>query len=78
MPKNENIAKTVIACSITNGSKLIVGVYDQHGVVDVDDALIFEMQDKIASTIADNSSPGIMPEIYCVNIEGKLVLVIEV
>ena len=39
---------------------------------------LFELQDKIASIIADNCSPGIMPEIYSVNIESKLVLVIEV
>jgi ATP-dependent DNA helicase RecG len=36
------------------------------------------LQDKIASIIVDNCSPGIMPEIYSVNIENKLVLVIEV
>lgn len=78
LPKNESIAKTVIAFSNTSGGKLIVGVNDERVVVGVDDALIFEMQDKIASIIADNCSPGIMPEIYSVNVESKLVLVIEV
>nr|WP_321355598.1 RNA-binding domain-containing protein [uncultured Draconibacterium sp.] len=77
-PKNENIAKTVIAFSNTGGGKLIIGVNDEREIVGVDDTLIFEMQDKIASIIADNCSPGIMPEIYNVNIEGKIVLVIEV
>lgn len=78
LPKNENIAKTVIAFSNTGGGKLVFGVNDKREIVGVDDALIFEMQDKIASIIADNCSPGIMPEIYNVNIEGKIVLVIEV
>ncbi|MBN2598402.1 MAG: putative DNA binding domain-containing protein [Marinifilaceae bacterium] len=78
LPKNESIAKTVIAFSNTGGGKLIVGVNDKREVVGIDDTLIFEMQDKIASIIADNCSPGIMPEIYNVNSDGKLVLVIEV
>jgi ATP-dependent DNA helicase RecG len=78
LPKNENIAKTVIAFSNTCGGKLIIGVNDELMVVGVDDALIFEMQDKIASIIADNCSPGIIPEIYNVNIEGKVVMIVEV
>jgi ATP-dependent DNA helicase RecG len=78
LPKNENIAKTIIAFSNTSGGKLVIGVNDKRKVVGVNDAVIFEMQDKIASIIADNCSPDILPEIYSVNIEGKLVLVIEV
>jgi ATP-dependent DNA helicase RecG len=78
LPKNENIAKTVIAFSNTSGGKLIIGVNDKREIIGIDDAELFETQDKIASIIADNCSPGIMPEIYSVNIENKLVLVIEV
>ncbi len=77
LPKNEIIAKTAIAFSNTSGGKLILGVNDQREIIGIDDALMFEMQDKIASIIADNYSPRIIPEIYSVNIEGKLVLVIE-
>lgn len=77
-PKNESIAKTIIAFSNTSGGKLIVGVNDAREIIGIDDSLVFEMQDKVASIIADNCSPGILPEIYCVNIQGKLVLVIEV
>lgn len=78
LPKNEKIAKTVIAFSNTSGGKLIIGVNDERKIVGIDGAQLFETQDKIASIIADNCSPGIMPEIYSVNIENKLVLVIEV
>jgi ATP-dependent DNA helicase RecG len=78
LPKNESIAKTVIAFSNTSGGKLIFGVNDEREIIGINDEMLFEMQDKIASIIADNCSPGIMPEIYSVNIENKLVLVIEV
>ena len=78
LPKNENVAKTIIAFSNTAGGKLVIGVDDNHEIIGVDDSLVFNMQDKIASIIADNCSPAIIPEIYNINIGGKLILVIEV
>lgn len=78
LPKNENIAKTVIAFSNTSGGKLIIGVNDNREITGINDNELFNIQDKIASVIADNCSPGIMPEIYSVNVEGKLLLVIEI
>ena len=78
LPKNDAIAKTVIAFSNTSGGKLIIGVNDNREVIGINDIELFDLQDKIASIITDNCSPGIMPEIYSVNIEGKVVLVIEV
>jgi len=78
LPKNANIAKTVVAFSNTAGGKLIIGVNDEREIVGIDDIALFEIQDKIASIISDHCSPNILPEIYSVNIENKLVLVIEV
>lgn len=78
LPKSEGIAKTVIAFSNTSGGKLIIGINDKREVVGIDDTDLFDIQDKISSIIANNCSPGIMPEMYSVNIEDKLVLVIEV
>ena len=78
LPKNANIAKTVIAFSNTAGGKLIIGVNDKREIVGIEDIALFEIQDKIASIISDQCSPNILPEIYSVNIENKLVLVIEV
>ena len=78
LPKNSNIAKTVIAFSNTTGGKLIIGVNDEREILGIEDIALFEIQDKIASIISDQCSPNIIPEIYSVNIENKLVLVIEV
>nr|WP_319272552.1 RNA-binding domain-containing protein [uncultured Draconibacterium sp.] len=78
LPKSEGIAKTVIAFSNTSGGKLIIGVNDKQEIIGIDDTDLFDMQDRIASIISDNCSPGINPEIYSVNIQNKLVLVIEV
>ena len=78
LPKNESIVKTIIAFSNTSGGKLIVGVNDNREIVGIDDKNIFELQDKIASLIFDSCYPNILPEIYTLNVEGKLLLVIEV
>jgi len=78
LPKNDSIAKTAIAFSNTSGGKLIIGVNDAREIVGIDDKNIYELQDKIASIIFDNCTPNILPEIYTLNIDGKLLLVIEV
>jgi len=78
LPKSEGIAKTVIAFSNTSGGKLIIGVNDKREIIGIDDTELFDMQDRIASIISDNCSPVINPELYSVNIQNKLVLVIEV
>ena len=68
----------MVAFSNTAGGKLIVGVNDNREIVGVEGTRIFEIQDKIASIVSDNCHPQILPEIYTVNIDGKLVLVVDV
>jgi len=78
LPKNESIVKTIVSFSNTSGGKLIIGVSDNREIVGVDDEEIFELQDRLSSLIFDRCYPNILPEIYTQNIEGKLLLVIEV
>ncbi len=78
MPNNSSIAKTVIAFSNTSGGKLIIGIRDDKEIVGILDENIFALQDKIISLIVDSCHPNILPEIYTVNVEGKLLLVIEI
>ncbi|MEI7424397.1 MAG: ATP-binding protein [Prolixibacteraceae bacterium] len=56
LPKNEIIAKTVIAFSNTSGGKLIIGVNDNRKITGINDNELFDIQDNIASVIADNCS----------------------
>lgn len=77
-PSNSAIAKTVISFANTSGGKLVIGVADDNTIVGIDDKNIFELKDKIASIIYDSCYPNILPEIYTVTVEDKLLLVIEV
>ena len=78
IPSNEAVAKTVVAFSNTSGGKLIIGVNDDLSIAGVNEEKIFHMEEKIASVISDMCYPNILPEIYTLNVSGKLLLVIEV
>jgi len=78
LPKNDAIVKTIIAFSNTAGGRLIIGVGDDREIVGVDDGDIFELKDRVSSLIFDSCHPNILPEIYTLNIEEKLLLVVEV
>jgi len=78
LPKNESIVKTIISFSNTSGGKLIIGVTDNRKIVGISEDNIFELQDRLTSLIFDRCYPNILPEIYTQNIDGKLLLVIEV
>lgn len=78
LPTHKNIAKSIVAFSNTSGGKLIIGIDDDKNIVGIKEENIFELQDKIASIIYDSCSPNIIPEIYTLNVDNKLLLVIEV
>ena len=78
LPSNEKIAKTVIAFANTAGGKLVIGVDDNLNIVGVNEDKIFDYEEKISSIISDMCYPNILPEIYAQNIDGKVVLVVEV
>ena len=78
LPSNEKLAKTIIAFSNTSGGKLVIGVNDNREIVGIDEDKIFEYEEKISSIINDLCYPTILPEIYAQNIDGKVVLVVEV
>jgi len=78
LPSNESIAKTVIAFSNTAGGKLVIVISDDLKIIGIDDNNLFEIKDKIASIVYDSCYPNILPEIYTLTIQDKLLLVIEV
>jgi ATP-dependent DNA helicase RecG len=78
LPQHDQIAKTIVAFANTSGGKLIVGVADDLTIVGVTEEDVFALQDRISSMIFDRCYPAILPEIYSANLQGHLVLVVEV
>ena len=69
------IMKTLVAFANTAGGKLIIGIEDDKKLVGVDDPL--EMEERIASTIADSIAPHLVPSIEMITVKGKTLIVIE-
>ncbi|MEO1396577.1 MAG: RNA-binding domain-containing protein [Cyanobacteria bacterium J06634_5] len=78
LPQHNQIAKTVVAFANTSGGKLVIGVDDDRQIVGLDEEDILSLQDKVASIVFDRCYPAILPEIYSANLQGTLVLVVEV
>jgi len=78
LPKNDSIAKTIIAFANTAGGRLIIGVNDSLKVVGIDEDSIFQTQEKLSSLIYDLCHPNIIPEIYTIRVESKTILVVEI
>jgi len=78
LPSAVNLAKTVIAFSNTGGGKLVIGVNDKREIAGIKENKVFDLQEKVSSIIYDMCYPNILPEIYTVNIDGKILLVIEI
>lgn len=78
LPKYEQIAKTLVAFANTSGGRLLVGVADNGEIIGIDEQHIFELKDKIFSSLYEKITPSIAPNIYTVNINSLLILVIEI
>ncbi|WP_027389018.1 RNA-binding domain-containing protein [Chrysiogenes arsenatis] len=78
LPRHEQIVQTAIAFANTAGGKLVLGVDDQRNVIGIAEENIFTLQDQITAIIMDRCYPPLLPEIYITNIDGKLVLVVEI
>ncbi len=76
---SEKYIKTVIAFANYQGGKLLFGVEDKtRKIVGVDDAVLFQMMDRISNAITDACEPQIVPEIEPYTIDGKTVIVVTV
>ena len=78
MIEHKKIAKTIVAFSNTSGGKFLVGVADNKSIVGVDPAIAQDVIDSITNIIDDICAPQIRPSIYMENVDGKIIIVVEV
>jgi ATP-dependent DNA helicase RecG len=78
LPQHGQIAQTAIAFANTSGGKLVIGVDDERQIVGIAEEQIFSLQDQITAIITDRCYPPILPETYTANVDGKLLLVVEI
>lgn len=78
LPRGDQIATTIVAFANTSDGRLVIGVDDKRQIIGIGEQDTFAMKDQIASLIFDRCHPPILPEIYTTNLQGRLVLVIQV
>ncbi len=71
--------KTVVAFANGRGGRLLFGVEDGTGVVKgIDRATVQREMDILADTIANLCTPRISPKLMLANVDGKVVIVVDV
>ncbi len=79
LPAKANISKTIIAFANDAGGVLFIGIKDKpRKVVGVPEDKLMELEEVISNIIFDNCYPIISPDISVINIDGLLVLKVEV
>ena len=80
LPKNsEKYIKTVIAYANTQGGKLFFGVADEtREIVGINEDVLFQVMDSIATAVSDSCEPQIIPEIEPYTIDSKTIIVVTV
>ena len=78
-PKNDRIARTVIAFANGAGGRIVFGVRNEpREIIGLQDSEIFRLEERVANHIFDLCAPTIIPEIYIQDVAGKSLLVVEI
>jgi ATP-dependent DNA helicase RecG len=78
-PKGEQVARTVVAFANGAGGKIIFGVRDApREIIGIPEDELFPMEARITSSIFDQCTPAIAPEVYIQSASGKTLLVVEI
>lgn len=79
MPKKVDLNKTVVAFANDAGGILILGIKDKpRTVVGIPEEELFELEEKISTSIHDTCAPVILPDISFMKVEGKHILVVKI
>ena len=79
LPKDhKKYIKTAVAFSNSFGGRILFGVTDEREIVGLPDDTLYKTKDIITDSIYNSCHPTIVPDIYCVSLSGKNVLVVEV
>ncbi len=70
--------KTAVAFSNSFGGRILFGVTDDREIIGLPDDTLYLTKDMITDSIYKACHPVIVPDVYCVSVSGKNVLVVEI
>ena len=79
LPKDhKKYIKTAVAFSNSFGGRILFGVTDDREIIGLPDDTLYSTKDIITDSIYQACNPVIVPDVYCVSVSGKNVLVVEI
>jgi len=79
LPAHSDLNKTAVAFANDAGGEIYIGIKDDpREIIGLDESLLIKYEEQISSSIHDNCSPAIMPEIYFLRHEDKHILVVKI
>ncbi len=79
LPKGDQLARTAVSFANGAGGKIVFGVKDSpREFIGIADDQLFDMEERINSSIFDQCAPTIVPEVYLQSAAEKTLLVVEI
>lgn len=78
MPKNSDLAKTVVAFANDAGGEIIIGVDDRHRAVGVPEEALPQIEAQLSNMIYDRCYPTVLPDISFLSAGGRSLVRVRV
>ncbi len=78
LPKNSDLAKTVVAFANDAGGEIIIGVDDRHRAVGVPEEELPQIEEQLSNMIYDRCYPPVLPDISFLSTGGRSLVRVRV
>lgn len=78
IPANDQIIKTIVGFCNLYGGKLIIGIDNDGTIIGLEEEEIQKTLEYLNLAVYQASMPPIIPNIYTQNIEGRIIIIIEI
>ena len=78
LPKNSDLAKTVVAFANDAGGEIFIGIDDRHRPVGVPEAELPQIEEQLGNMIYDRCYPSVLPDISFISVGGHSVVRVRI
>ena len=78
LPKNSDLAKTVVAFANDAGGEIFIGFDDRHRPVGVPEAELPQIEEHLSNMIYDRCYPSVLPDISFISVGGHSVVRVRI
>lgn len=78
LPKNSDLAKTVVAFANDAGGEIFIGIDDHHRPVGMPEIDLPQIEEQLSNMIYDRCYPSVLPDISFISVGGRSVVRVRV